>query len=166
MNEGNKEQTTEQTNNQNTTTKSFQDKAKNFVNNVKDDSNSFDKKSINDGKGMAILAYILPFIPYFAEKNNKYVRYHAIQGMNLLMIAIAYGIVNAILSSIIKVNGSCGSIYGWDLGNYCRVTPWWVSVPLAILGLCITVLCVIGIINVCNNKAKELPIVNKIKIFK
>lgn len=146
--------------------KDFKDKAKEILNDVKDESKSFDKKEVESGKGMAILSYIIPPIPYFVEKNNKYVRYHAVQGMNLLVVAIAYGIINAILTSVIRVNGSCGTWLGYDLGNYCKVTPWWVTWPLTILGLGITILCVIGIINVCNGKAKELPIVNKLKIFK
>ncbi len=146
--------------------KNFKDKAKDFVNDVKDESNEFTKEEKEKGKGMAILSYIIPLIPFFANKDNKYVRYHAVQGMNLLMLAIAYSIVNSILTSVIKVNGSCGSWLGYNLGNYCKITPWWVTWPLTILGLCITVLCVMGIINVCNGKAKELPVVNKIKIFK
>lgn len=97
--------------------KDFKDKAKGLINDVKDESKSFDKKEIESGKGMAILSYILPFIPYFAEKDNKYVRYHAVQGMNLLIVAIAYSVIYSILTSIIKVNGSCGSWYGYDLGN-------------------------------------------------
>lgn len=150
--------------------KDFKDKAKEILNDVKDESKSFDKKDIESGKGMAILSYIIPPIPYFAEKNNKYVRYYAIQGMNLFIVAIAYGILNAILTSVIKVKGNCGYGYWGDLaeslGTYCKITPWWVTWPLALLGLCITALCVVGIINVCNGKAKELPIVNKLKIFK
>ena len=144
----------------------FSDKAKKIVNDVKDDSKSFDKKDIENGKGMAILSYIIPPIPYFAEKNNKYVKYHSAQGMNLLIIAIAYSIVYGILTSIIKVNGNCGTWLGYNLGNYCKITPWWVTLPLSLIGICITILCIMGIINVCNGKAKELPIVNKIKIFK
>ena len=146
--------------------KNFQDKAKDVLNNVKDDSKSFDKKDMESGKGMAILAYIIPIIPFFAEKKNKYVVYHAKQGMNLLVVAIAYSIVYGILTSVIKVNGNCGTWFGYNLGNYCKVTPWWVTLPLSLIGLCITILCIIGIVNVCNNKAKELPIVNKVKIFK
>jgi uncharacterized membrane protein len=146
--------------------KSFGDKAKDLINDVKDDSSNFDKKSMEDGKGMAILCYILPFIPYFVEKKNKFVKYHAAQGMNLLVIGISYGIIYSILTSIIKVNGSCGSWLGYNIGNYCKVTPLWVTLPLSLIGLCIFIIAVIGIINVCNNKAKELPIVNKLKIFK
>lgn len=150
--------------------KKIQDKIKDVLNNVKDDSKLFNKKEMETGKGMAILSYIIPLIPFFAEKKNKFVQYHAKQGMNLLIVAIAYSIIYSILSSIIKVKRNCGYGYWGDLaaelGTYCKVTPWWVTLPLFLIGLCITVLCVIGIINVCNNKAKELPIVNKVKIFK
>lgn len=150
--------------------KDFKDKAKNILNDVKDESKSFEKKDIESGKGMAILSYIIPLIPFFAEKKNKYVQYHAKQGMNLLVIAVAYSIIYGILTSVIKVRGNCGYGYWGDLaaefGAYCKITPWWVTLPLSLVGLCITALCVIGIINVCNNKAKELPVVNKIKIFK
>lgn len=142
------------------------EKGKNILNDVKDDSKLFEKKEMEDGKVMAILAYIIPPIPYFAEKDNKYVRYHAVQGMNLLIVAIVYSIVYAILSSIIKVNGSCGNWFGYELGSYCKVTPWWVTLPLSLVGIAISILCIIGIINVFNGKAKELPIVNKLKIFK
>lgn len=119
---------------------------------------------------MAILPYIIPFVPYFVEKENKYVRYHAIQGMNLLIVGIAYSIVYSVLSALIKVKSNCGFGYWGDLAasleTYCKVTPWWVTWPFGIIGVGISALCVLGIINVCNNKAKELPIVNKIKVFK
>ncbi len=150
--------------------KDFKEKAKDLLNDVKDDSKEFDKKDIESGKGMAILAYILPFVPYLAEKKNKYVKYHAIQGMNLLIIAIGYSVLYGVLTSVIKVKGNCG-YGGWGelyeaFGAVCKVTPWWVTLPLSLVGLCITILCVIGIINVCKGKAKELPIANKVKIFK
>lgn len=150
--------------------KDLKNKAKDVFTNVKDESKSFDKKEIESGRGMGILSYILPFIPYFFKKDNKYVKYHATQGMNLLIIVIAYAIVDAILTSVIKVNGDCG--YGYwgewasSLGVTCKITPWWVTWPLYIIGICILILAILGIINVCKGKAKELPIVNKLKIFK
>lgn len=130
-----------------------------------DSSEKFDKKDIENGKGMAILSYILPFIPYFLEKENKYVRYHARQGMDLLLISIIYSILNSVLISLIKVNGAC-SFFGYNLGHYCKVTPWWVTLPLTIIGIGISIIALIGILNAIKGKAKELPIVNKFKIFK
>ena len=46
------------------------------------------------------------------------------------------------------------------------VTPFWISFPMAIIGLVIIVITVIGIVYACEGKAKELPIINKIKIIK
>lgn len=149
--------------------KNVKDKTKDLLNDVKDDSKKFDKKDVESGKGLAILSYIIPIIPYFVEKKNEYVKYHANQGMNLLMVAIAYSVLNAILTSLIKVKGDCGFGYWGDLANdfgvVCEVTPWWVTVPLGVIGLGISVLCIIGIVYACQGKAKELPLLNKVKIF-
>lgn len=133
---------------------------------TEDNSDKFNKKDIENGKGMAILSYILPFIPYFVEKENKYVKYHSRQGMDLLLVCIIYTVIYNILTSIIKVNGSCGSLFGYNFGNYCRITPWWISWPLGIIYLGITIIAIIGIINAVKGKAKELPILNKFKVFK
>lgn len=97
--------------------KDFKEKAKDLVNNVSDSTKEFSKKDIESGKGMGVLSYIIPLIPYFAEKNNKFVKYHAVQGMNLLIIAIAYSIIYGILTNLITVSKSC-----WYLENCYRVT--------------------------------------------
>lgn len=148
--------------------KNLKEKAKNLLNDVKDESKSFNKKDAESGKAMAILSYIIPPIPYFIEKENNYVRFHALQGMNLLVIAIAYGILRWLLSTI-YVAIKCG---GGIEGQWCRAIasgwylPWYLNIPIMIIGIGITILCVMGIIDVCNGKAKELPIVNKLKTFK
>ena len=153
-----------------TTEKSTSDNIKGLFNNLKDSTSNFQKTDIEAGKGMGVLSYIIPLIPFFAEKKNKFVVYHAKQGMNLFIVSIAYIILYAILAAVIKVDGNCG--YGY-LGNFaeslgitCEVTPWWITWPLNIIGLGITILAIMGIVYVCQGKAKELPIINKIRIFK
>lgn len=146
--------------------KNFKEKAKDLMNDVKDSTGDFTKKEIEEGKMMGILSYIIPLIPFFVEKKNKYAIYHAKQGMNLFVICLVYGVINSILTSLIKVNGSCGSVWGIDLGNYCKVTPWWVTYPLGIISIALGLLALLGLINAINGKAKELPLVNKVKIFK
>lgn len=139
---------------------------------VKDETKNFDKKDIESGKGMAIISYLgfLSLIPYLSEKKNKYVRYHAVQGLNLFILEMIYSVVYGILTSVIKVKGSCGTGYYGSLadafGVTCKVTPWWITLPLGIIGLGFTALAIIGIVNACQDKAKELPIVNQIKIIK
>ena len=85
--------------------------------------------------------------------------------MNLFILAIAYSILFSILTSIIKVKTACGIWAGYEIG-VCEITPWWVTWPLSLIGLCITALAIIGIVNVCQGKAKELPIIGKYKIIK
>lgn len=136
------------------------------VMNTEDKSSQYDKKSVSEGKTMAILSYIIPFIPYFVEKDNKYVKFHSRQGMDLLLISIVYAIVYNVLSAVIKVRTSCGSFWGYDLGYYCKVTPWWVILPLSLVGLVISAIAIIGIINAVNGKAKVLPLVGKFEVFK
>lgn len=99
---------------------------------------------------MAVLSYlgILSLVPYFAEKNNKFVAYHAKQGINLFIIeviaSVALGIIGKILFFI----------------------PYASYLLSLAFNLFLLVLSVIGIVNATEGKAKELPIVNKIKIIK
>jgi len=147
------------------TNKNAKDVLKDVLN-TEDKSSQFEKKDITDGRAMAILSYIIPPIPYFVEKNNKYVKYHARQGMDLLLVTIIYTIIYNVLASVIQVRTSCGSLWGYDLGNYCKITPWWVTLPLSLVGLCISAIAIIGIINAINGKAKVLPLIGKFKVFK
>ena len=64
------------------------DKIKSLFTNLEDKTAEYKKEDIEKGKLMAVLSYIgiLVVIPYFAEKENKFVRFHAIQGLNLLLI--------------------------------------------------------------------------------
>ncbi len=129
----------------------FEDKAKEVLNDVKDETNNYDKKDIESGKVMAILSYIgiLVLIPYFAEKNNKYVQYHAKQGLNLFLIEVIAGIAVSIITGILSfILFFLGAIISYAIS------------------LCFFALSIIGIVNVCNGKAKELPVINKIKLIK
>jgi uncharacterized membrane protein len=102
-------------------------------------ADGFSEKEKEDGKVMAILSYIslLSLIPYFTEKENKWVRFHAIQGVNLLIIEAIFMVIGMI---------------GWVIGWICNII--------------VLVLSIIGIVNVCNGETKELPIVGGIKFIK
>ena len=109
----------------------------------------FTKKEVDDGKVMAILAYIgiLALIPYLAEKNNKFVICHAKIGMNLFLLEVIASVALSVLGVTI------------------------VLLPLTLLaspviGIGSLVLSIIGIVNVCNGEAKELPVIEKFKIIK
>lgn len=116
-----------------------------LINNVKDETYLYDDNDIRSGKDMGVLCYIVPFIPYFLNKNNKFVRYHSINGMNLFIIAVFYYLFFNVVS---KINISI------------------LQIILSIVWLMLLILSCIGISNVCSGKARGLPIINKIKIFK
>lgn len=84
---------------------------------------------------MGVLSYLGPLviIPFLIEKNDPFVKFHIKQGVVLLMIEIILWLGMNILPLMIPVYG--------------------------ILQLGVFILIIIGIINVVQNKEKELPIV-------
>ena len=119
-------------------------------NKVVENRNQFSKKDIEDGKLMGILSYIgiLCLIPYLTEKENEFVKYHAKQGLNLFLIEV---ICSAGLSII-------GGMLWLLIGLIALVS--------SCVGLLALALSIMGIVNVCNGEAKELPIINKFKLIK
>jgi len=96
---------------------------------------------IQQNKGMAIIAYILFFVPLLAAKESPYAQYHARQGLNLFLLALAVNVVLGIIP-----------ILGWLL------------LPFANIG--ILVLLIIGILAAANGQVKPLPLIGKYQILK
>ena len=131
------------------TAEELKEKTEDILKDVKDSSKKFDKKDIENNKAMAALAYIIAPIPYFVETKSKWVHYHAIQGMNLFIIFIVLSLVVSILNSLI-------------LWPFLFIK----TILRTALYAFIVIFAVIGIVNVCNGEAKELPLINKFKIIK
>lgn len=129
----------------------MKDKINGLLKDRKDSSSEFNKKDQESGKAMGILSYIIPLIPFLVEKDNKFVKYHATQGMNLLILAVIYSVAYSILCAILLFI----PILGWILISL-----------LGLLSFGFLALCIMGIVDVCNGKARELPVVNKIKFIK
>lgn len=110
------------------------------LNDTADMTDEFDKDDIENNKIMAVLAYILFLIPLLAAKESPFAKFHTNQGL-VLFIA---GLISSAIFII--------PIIGWI------ITP--------ILSIVVMVLAVIGIINALNGKAKELPVIGKLKILK
>lgn len=134
---------------------------------TEDTSKDYTKKDVDDNKGLALLAYLGPLalVPYFYNKNSKYVKYHAVQGMNLLVIWIIYAIVASLLY-MIKFTKSCEHYMGGIITNCVKVTPFWVRIPVDIVGMIIFAIAVIGVFYALTGKAKKLPLVDKVTVFK
>lgn len=103
--------------------------------------NTFTQEDIGKNKTMAGLAYLIFFLPLIACPESKYAKFHANQGLLLLITAIGG---NIILSMI--------PIIGWML------------IPL--FGLGILVLDIIGLINGFGGKIKRLPLIGNFTILK
>lgn len=133
---------------------------------TEDTTKDYNKKDVEDNKGLALLAYLGPLalVPYFYNKDSKYVKYHATQGMNMLVIWIIYAIFAGVLS-LIKVTKECTSVMGTIL-TCTRVNPWWVNLIVDFCGLLLFAIAVIGVFYALTGKAKKLPLVDKVHVFK
>lgn len=116
---------------------------------------------IENGKVMALLSYLIPVIPYLKENKNRFVTFHAKQGMNLFSIFVIYVIVYSILTNVIKVERA---IYRGGLT--VQMTPWWITSPLGVVGLLLLIMDITALTWAWNGEIKELPIIKNIKIFK
>ena len=136
------------------------DKIKGLFTNLQDKSADYSKEEIDNGKLMALLSYIgiLALIPYFAEKENKYVRFHAIQGLNLLIVNLvvsAASFVVALVATILFII----PIIGWILGFVLYLVIGLIPVGLLVISI-------LGVVYSLQGNAKEVPIVNQIRFIK
>ncbi len=109
-------------------------------NDTDDMSSSMEMNDIDNNKLISVLAYLslLVLIPLFARKDSPFARFHSNQGLVLLICNVVIGILTRI--------------------PVIRIFAW-------ILEIAAFVLAIIGIINVANGKAKELPIIGKIHLL-
>lgn len=101
----------------------------------------FDQADIEKNKTMAGLAYIIFFLPLVACPDSPFGRFHANQGLVLLIL----GVAGSIILTIIPVLG-------------------WIILPF--FSLFILVLVIIGLVNGLGGKAKQLPLIGKIRLIK
>ena len=127
--------------------------------NAADKTDEFDAADIRDNKVYAILSYIgiLVLVPLIAAPNSKFARFHANQGLVLLIGEIAFNIVRTVLLSVLKI-----SLRFSILSVLYSV----ISIVTGILNLIFAVFAIIGIIYAAQGRAKELPIVSKINLLK
>lgn len=96
---------------------------------------------IEKNRGIAVVAYILFFVPLLAAKDSRFAMYHANQGLLLLISAIIVNVVGSIIPFL----------------------GWLIILPLG--NLLVFVLLVLGILNAAGGKAKPLPLIGKFKII-
>lgn len=99
------------------------------------------QQDIAANKGISVLCYfgILMLIPLLTQPNSPFVKFHSNQGLLLLLLWIALGVV-----AIIPILGWLVSVVGYIFSLVCFI---------------------MGIVNACNGEMKELPIIGSIKIL-
>lgn len=100
-----------------------------------------DPADVEKNKMMAGLAYLLFFLPLIACPESQYAKFHANQGLLLLIVSIAGNIILGIIP-----------ILGWIL--------------LPVFGIAVFVFFIMGLINGFQGKAKKLPLFGKFTILK
>lgn len=101
----------------------------------------FDQEDIEKNKTMAGLAYFIFFLPLIVCPESKFAKFHANQGLLLLI----FGFGGSLILGIIP-------IIGWLI--------------LLVYPFVILAFGIIGLINGFGGKAKELPLIGRFRIIK
>ena len=104
-----------------------------------------DPNDAEQNKGMAIIAYLLFFVPLLTgdHKKSPFVMYHTNQGLILFLFSVGGSIVSSILMFIL-------------IG----------ILLMFVVGIASLVFFVIGVINVVNGRMKPLPLIGRFEILK
>lgn len=106
-----------------------------------------DPQDIRDNKLMAVLAYLVFFLPLLVCPQSRFARYHANQSLILFIILCGVGIISRFFS-IIPL-----------LGVLFLAIRW-------LLSLVVLVFMILGMINAWSGKMKPLPLIGGIRILK
>lgn len=128
--------------------------------NTEDYTENFSLEEIESGKTLSIVSYLIPIVPFILSKKNSYVHFHTTNGMNILFTYLIFLIIKRTLSYIFGT--PCDLISGIK----CMILPLSFRILFALINMLFSFIVLLGLLNVCNNKAKELPLINKIKFFK
>ena len=132
---------------------------------TKDDTLDYTKGDIKRNKGMAILAYLFVPIPLLFEKRSKFVKYHINQGFNLFICYIMHAVFYKVFFKLTVHEVFCSKNgFEYRCGRYD--IPTIVKFPFLIIGLILIALTILGIVNVINGKAKQIPVIGKFNILK
>lgn len=134
------------------------------LNNTADSTAQFDPADIQQNKTMAVLAYLsfLVLVPLFAAKESRFARYHANQGLTLALCELVLLVLQGIVATMVTA-AAAQSIFGGPSASTGLLGLLGAAIGLA--GLGIIVLAVVGIVNAANGRAKELPLVGKIRLL-
>ena len=115
---------------------------------------AYSTEEIEQSKVISALAYlgILFFLPLVVQPVTRYGKFHANQGLLLLLTSVAGGIVLSILSAVFMM-------ISWRIVFIS-------SILYTIFYLGISALAILGIVNALQGKAKPLPVIGKLTLIK
>lgn len=121
------------------------------ITNTDDHTDSFERADIEQNKILAMFAYlwILFIIPLIAAPRSPFARFHTNQGLVLFIASLLLSVVSKVLYALL----------GWIIG-------WAITLLTSLIGLGFSILTIMGIVYAVTGKAKELPVIGKIKILK
>ena len=110
----------------------------------------YDAKDVEDNKIYSILSYLgfLVLVPIFAAQDSPFARFHANQGLVLLIAELIAAVISTVL---------------WFIPVAGLVLSLVIGLPLYLITV---VFMVMGIINAYQGKAKELPLIGRFNILK
>jgi len=112
-----------------------------------------DPKDAEDNKVMALLSYIIFFIPLLtgAHNTSPFVKYHVNQGLTLFLFGIVYGVAYGILTAILM---------------FIPIIGWLIIAVLSIVYVVYPIFAILGIVNAVNGKMAPLPLIGKFTLIK
>lgn len=146
--------------------------------NTPDTTAQFDPQDIELNNRLSLLSYlgILVLIPIFLVKRSRFAKFHANQGLVLLIADVAINLVLTILKLIVGAlrsglmsllyrvaGGSVIVTLGSVVGGAVNVVFWLITV---LVSAALIALAVLGIINAVKGRAKELPLIGRFRILK
>ncbi|MFZ2538779.1 MAG: hypothetical protein WAX04_07745 [Oscillospiraceae bacterium] len=111
-----------------------------------DETYKFDPNDIMATKPLAWLSYlwVLFLVPMLVNQNSPFTKFHVNQGIIFLILSIISNIV--------------ASVIGW--------VPYFGDIIAGLIRLSMVALMIVGIINAAQGKAKRLPIIGNIELYK
>lgn len=136
-------------------------KTKTFFFDTADETSIQDASDVQENKIFALISYLgyLFFIPMIVKPYSRYLRFHGNQGLTLCLYLIAVTIVNTVITSIIGIAGYSG------MGALIAVTIINSIISFIFYGS-FALLAGIGIYNAVKGRARELPLIGRIRILR
>lgn len=136
------------------------------LNNTEDTTSEYDEADISSNRAVALLSYFGPLVlvPIIGAPKSKFATFHANQGLVLFLTEIAYAIVAGILRNILKLIFPAKEFL-WFLPVRGAAYNFFSSL-IGLVSLLFVAAAIIGIVNAARGKAKELPIIGRIRLIK